>query len=375
LLGSHSRDRLAVLEGMTRVLESLSFCREPGELLRGWGSEILSAAGQGVAIFLREGVRWIRPFPDDPLAFVPFLNEAHLDRCLVNADPIRISPFRPGDPAVALVRFAGRQGQRGVLALWEGRKRVSTRLIARAAQLSTAIGRTLTALRRIAKNREDDASLERARLAAEMHDGFFQTVLSAKLCAEVCAAVQQEGRRPPQPEIERTAELLRLAVREGREFLLELRPAPLQAEDFVPALREYAEYFYQQSRLPVDVRVEGEGKVFGIQAREITGLLRESLTNIRKHARARSVRVVLAFSREYTSISISDDGIGFDVKEILRTIGDSSHYGLIGMRHRTESMGGEMHLRSDPGKGTTLQFRIPCPQDPPVVERRQRSLS
>jgi len=74
------------------------------------------------------------------------------------------------------------------------------------------------------------------------------------------------------------------------------------------------------------------------------------------------VRIVVAFSEHGTAISVSDDGVGFDVKTTLEQLLDSSHNGLISLRYRTESIGGVLRVRSEPGKGTTLQFRLPRQQ-------------
>ena len=82
--------------------------------------------------------------------------------------------------------------------------------------------------------------------------------------------------------------------------------------------------------------------------------MRESLINVRKHAKAGAVRVELVFSEQLISLSVSDDGVGFDVKSTFERILDSSRHGLISLRYRAESLGGEMRLMSEPGKGTTL---------------------
>ncbi len=95
------------------------------------------------------------------------------------------------------------------------------------------------------------------------------------------------------------------------------------------------------------------------------------MTNVRKHAKAGAVRISLTSSENAVSIAVSDDGIGFDVRETLEKMMDSSHNGLIGIRHRAESLGGEMRLRSEPGKGTTLLFRIPRARKPPEAPRRR----
>jgi signal transduction histidine kinase len=148
-------------------------------------------------------------------------------------------------------------------------------------------------------------------------------------------------------------------IREARQFLLELRSPPVSADQFLPWLRAYADDFARESGIRVELRVEGEGDLSKSQVEETTRLLREALTNVRKHAKAAAVRIAIAFSDHTVSISVSDDGVGFDVPSTLERLMDSSHNGLIGIRYRAESIGGDMRLRSEPGKGTTLLFRLP----------------
>ena len=158
--------------------------------------------------------------------------------------------------------------------------------------------------------------------------------------------------------LRRTHDLLGATVHEVRRFLLEMRRPPDTVEEFVPWLEEYAEDFSRENGIAVDVRVEGRGELTKVQASETTRVLREALGNIRKHARARHVRIVILFGSDATTISVSDDGVGFDLPNTLERVMDSSHNGLLGMRYRIESIGGDMRLRSQPGTGTTLVFRL-----------------
>src|SRR5262249_12300822 len=131
------------------------------------------------------------------------------------------------------------------------------------------------------------------------------------------------------------------------------------ADQFVPWLRAYCDDFSRENGIRVDMRVEGEGELPQNQVEEATRLVREALTNVRKHAQAGLVRIVVVYSERHASISVSADGVGFDVRSTMEKLLDSSHNGLIGMRYRAESVGGEMRLRSEVGKGTTLLFRLP----------------
>jgi len=81
----------------------------------------------------------------------------------------------------------------------------------------------------------------------------------------------------------------------------------------------------------------------------------EALTNVQKHARATEARVELEFGPGWTELRVQDNGQG--VHEIGP--GKTMVHGLRGMRHRAESLGGSFAVRSAPGQGTSVLFRVP----------------
>ncbi len=366
------RHRLWLAEATARSLELASRCPDIDEVLRFWANAICdSVVGLRVALFVVEGDRWLRILPEKQAGDPPFLTESLLATALGAQEAVRIRPVAPREPDTLLVQYAGRHSWRGLLALWKSGGFTRDR-IREAEEIATAIGRCLTLLRKSELSREQAIAFERSRWAAELHDGHLQTLSSAKLHAEVCASLGKEheevcltldssrassGRISN--ELGRLVELLSDTVREARQFLLELRSPPVSAEQFLPWLRSYADDFSRETGVRVAMRVEGEGEMPQSQVEEATRLVREALTNVRKHAKAGAVRVVVAFSEQTTSISISDDGVGFDVRTTMEELLDSSHNGLIGIRYRTESVGGEMRLRSEVGRGTSLLFRFP----------------
>lgn len=362
--------RLRSAETATGVLEASGLRLDLMELLRRWGSEMTAwVHGERIALFLCEGERWIRVFPERPKGLIPSYPEAALTRTLSQEDPLVVPPLHRSEPYSVLLPFSGRNSQRGVLTIWRHRgRRIWPGEIEQWRELAAEIGRSITILRREQKYREQAISQERARITAELHDGFLQSLLSVKLHAEVCSTLKTES--AIRAELPRTRHLLHTVVNEVRQFLLELRPAPLKAEDFLPALRDYAEEFEHRNGIPVEIRVEGKEMFSDEQAEEVTGLVREALTNIRKHADARSVRITFVFSEDDAKISISDDGVGFDLKSTLERVSESEHHGLIGMRQRVETLRGEARFRSEAGKGTTLFFRIPRARMELPAERR-----
>jgi signal transduction histidine kinase len=87
-------------------------------------------------------------------------------------------------------------------------------------------------------------------------------------------------------------------------------------------------------------------------------IAQEALNNAQAHAQAQHVRVELGFSECAVALRVSDDGVGFDAREIQERIG--AHLGLIGMRDRGASVGGTVEIESQLGKGTRIALCVPC---------------
>jgi signal transduction histidine kinase len=109
----------------------------------------------------------------------------------------------------------------------------------------------------------------------------------------------------------------------------------------------------------VVVRIDSD--VNGRLAPELETVLyriaREALVNVRKHARAREVRVRLAQSAERLALSIEDDGIGFDSTELMQS--PAHHLGLTGIQELAGSLGGHVSVTSGVGAGTRLSVVLP----------------
>ncbi len=386
-LGWSSRRRVWLAEATSSALELASRCPDIDEILRLWASEIArSGLSFGVALFVIEGERWLRILPEDQTDEVPAVTEATLSSALGGSETVRLRTPVPRDSETILIPYAGLNSWRGIAALWTRRGRFRRSQVREAQAVAAAMGRCLTALRKSELSRQQAIALERSRWASELHDGHLQTLLSAKLHAEVCASLELQHHEfclsletssgastRLENELARLHDLLHDTVREARQFLLELRSPPVSAEQFLPWLRSYADDFTRETGVTVTVRVEGEGEMPQSQVEEATRLIREALTNVRKHAKAGAVRIVVAFSDQSTSISVSDDGVGFNVRTTMEDLLDSSHSGLIGIRYHTESVGGEMRLRSEIGRGTTLHFRFPRGSRRIAGEERRRT--
>ena len=150
---------------------------------------------------------------------------------------------------------------------------------------------------------------------------------------------------------------------ELQRIIADLRPSHLDDLGLGAALRWYAGEV--QGRASLDIRVEIEGDKKEISPEVKTGLFRvaqEALTNVVKHAGAKTATVHLSFGSEDIKLEVVDDGSGFDTK-IMSLDARRPSLGLMGMEERAKEMGGRFYLKSQPGEGTSVEIVIPTPDE------------
>ncbi|MEU5208119.1 sensor histidine kinase [Streptomyces sp. NPDC020742] len=207
---------------------------------------------------------------------------------------------------------------------------------------------------------------ERERLAREIHDTLAQSLTS------VIGLVQAvEAEVDGAPGLDRARERLALvgrvagdALAEARAFVAGRAPAPLQESSPAQALRRQAEALAEQTGLPVRFVVEGDERPLPMAVGVV--LLRaaqETLANVRKHAAAGRVEVVLRYADGHAGLVVTDDGRGFEAGDGTRAADDArpeGGFGLRGLRARVAESGGELAVVSGPGQGTVVTVRMPA---------------
>jgi signal transduction histidine kinase len=145
------------------------------------------------------------------------------------------------------------------------------------------------------------------------------------------------------------------AIRDIRGYVMDLRPADFSG-DLGESLEGLLRLFETTSGLRVTFeRTSGLPIVDEAVAVELFLLVREALSNVRRHARAASVRVTLSADAEALHLLIEDDGAGFDPTSQRR----EEQFGLRNMETRARLIGGDLTLDSHPGDGTRIDVRVP----------------
>jgi signal transduction histidine kinase len=202
------------------------------------------------------------------------------------------------------------------------------------------------------------AEQERRRLAAELHDGPIQRLTAVGFRADRAVMRLGAGDATAAAGLARdVADSLSGEVEGLRRIMTELRPPVLSELGLEDAIQDHLESLGARSH--IDCRIDSNlGRRIGPEAETtLYRIAQESLTNVVRHARARSVLVSLAAHNGSVELRVRDDGLGF-VPSKAGSPADG-HFGLVAMRERVSLQGGTLTVRSAPGNGTTIVARLP----------------
>ncbi len=205
---------------------------------------------------------------------------------------------------------------------------------------------------------------ERRRIARELHDQIGQPLTSLLLTLTVL----DESDAFPAPIHARLKDLRGIVsqtLRSVRNLALQLRPSVLDDLGLLAALRQYFRQYEDRFHTPVDFQVLGFDldRVPSEVETALYRIVQEALTNVARHAQARSVSVLLENRRTSVKLIIEDDGIGFDVAKVMGSRARETNLGLYGMQERAALLGGTLTIESTPGMGTSVFVEIPTSRE------------
>jgi signal transduction histidine kinase len=213
---------------------------------------------------------------------------------------------------------------------------------------------------------------ERRRIAGDIHDGPIQQLIAAGLQLEVLRATLAGGNSSADPVeyMEDVMAALSGAVGGMRSLIFELRPTALDEEGLVSALLQFVQGL--DPELQVKIRNELSDEPPAETRITLYRIAQEALVNIRKHAEAKSVEILMKEQDGGYLARISDDGVGFSPPGLLQS--SPGHLGLSSMRERAEMAGGRCEVRSHPDAGTTVEFWLPVHAQKRRIPSRPRAM-
>lgn len=229
-------------------------------------------------------------------------------------------------------------------------------------------------LRKLARQNLVAEEEERRRIARELHDETSQSLSGIALQLQALIEMSAISGYQDAEFVAGLKKVQSLTVNVHNEvsrLISNLHPALLDTLGLVPAVRQHAETRLQP--LDINVTVETRGAVMRFPPDVEAALFRfiqGAIGNIVQHSKARNASLLLEYQSDEFSLSIKDDGQGFDVSEITDVEGGGRGRGLFSMRERIGFLGGTSGIESEIGAGTTVWARVPIGQDIGYAENK-----
>jgi signal transduction histidine kinase len=194
---------------------------------------------------------------------------------------------------------------------------------------------------------------ERNRLAREIHDNLGQTLTIVNVQLEAAKAVMDSDPDRAWDAIDKGQEMAKKGLTDVRESVAALRESPLSNRTLREAIASLVEES-QSSGIVSEFKVSGEARALENKvALALYRAAQEGLTNVRRHARASRVDVLLDFQPGEVRLEVRDNGVG-----ATETAGG---FGLLGIRERMHLLGGRLEIHTGPGQGFRLTASVPTP--------------
>jgi len=199
---------------------------------------------------------------------------------------------------------------------------------------------------------------ERRHLACELHDEIGQTLTAAKVNVQQAASAL--GEPAAGTHLAESIRLLDHTLEQVRNLALDLRPSLLDDLGLVPTLRWLVDRHAQASEIAIQCDFDRSA----VRAHPKVELAcyrvaQEALTNTIRHAHASQVSIELRITGQELELTVHDNGVGFDLDDMLTRAREGKSIGLLGIQERAALVGGQVDIRSLPGNGTCIHARLP----------------
>ena len=198
-------------------------------------------------------------------------------------------------------------------------------------------------------------SQERIRLARELHDTLAHSLSGLAVQLEAIEALWEDNPGKARQILDQARRAAQSGLTEARRSLQALRASPLEDLGLGLAVRELAKEAAARASQRLDLDVPSHLQNLAPEVEQcIYRVAQESLTNVTRHADAKSLRVALRIESGTLTLTIADDGRGFDPAAL-----NSARYGLQGLRERAEMVGAVLHVTSSIPGGTLIRLVVP----------------
>jgi len=199
---------------------------------------------------------------------------------------------------------------------------------------------------------------ERQRIGMDLHDGIIQSIYAVGLTLEYLHGQLSEGQLAGATErLQSAIEALNTTIRDIRAYILDLRPRRFKGDDLISGLQQLLAEFKANTLMAVDFSADpAADRRLTTEARQaLFHIAQEALSNAAKHSRASRLEVRLLENSAEVTLSLKDNGRGFEAEKVKHYAG----HGLDNMRDRARALGGEVEIHPLAGQGTEVFVKIP----------------
>jgi signal transduction histidine kinase len=196
---------------------------------------------------------------------------------------------------------------------------------------------------------------ERNRIARELHDTLEQELAGITMQLDLAVDCLRQAPRIAQQALETARNMSRHSMIEARRSVWDLRCQLLEDGDLVYALAQIIEPIVQRNRVMVDAKIQGNPvRLPRSVEMNLLRIGQEAVANAVKHGHAKQIAIELRYALDSVCLTVDDDGQGFAADQGSPT----GHFGLLDMRERAQSMGSQLIVESDPGRGTRIAVEV-----------------
>jgi signal transduction histidine kinase len=224
-------------------------------------------------------------------------------------------------------------------------------------QAEVALIRSREELRSLAAYQESAREEERTRISREIHDVLGQDLTALKLDLAWMRHRLPPGQDALLRKIESMTALVDSTAKTVRRISKQLRPAMLDDLGLVEAVSLHMREF--EERTGIACTLDSAGREMPENREMATAFFRivqEALTNVARHADATRVEIFLQCDGKFGTLRVTDDGKGI----LPEQAASGKSFGLIGIRERVAALGGTVAVTGEPGRGTTVEVKVPC---------------
>jgi signal transduction histidine kinase/ligand-binding sensor domain-containing protein len=211
---------------------------------------------------------------------------------------------------------------------------------------------------------------ERARIARELHDTLLQGFQGLVLrFAAVMKTINQD--HPARNLMENVLDRADEVLLEGRERVRDLRHTETSANELPDMLAAWGEELSRDHAIRFSLSVIGAQQALDATiGSEVYKIAQEALTNAFQHSRSSKIEVEITYDHRRVGLRVRDDGVGIDDDVLVR--GRAGHWGIPGMRERTQKIGGQLKIWSRTGAGTEIEVSVPAAIAYPLNGKKSR---